>query len=134
MNCISSELIFSTVSSLTLLWGVVHFIPTKCFDQDSQEQVSSGAAPNKHIETFVEAEKKSEGLTLLTLGLLPIFVTQLCRQQGDICFIVGITCAIMSISIVADDEKEWYIDPWNVERLVLRKQTKVPYACYRRRR
>jgi len=124
---------FFAVSSLTLLWGIVHFIPTKSFDRETQQQAPTVSKRDKHIEKFFETEKKSEGLTLLTLGIMPILVNQLCRQQGDICNIVAITCAIMSISIVADDEKDWYIDPWNVERLVLRKQKVSSYASYRRR-
>ena len=83
-----NEILFYIGSAVIIIWGIAHLIPTRAivngFGDISED--------NKKIITM---ESIAEGLTLIFLGLLPLFITILVGTEGEAAQIVYLACGIM---------------------------------------
>jgi hypothetical protein len=75
-------------STIIILWGIAHLIPTKAIVKGFGEI----SADNKKI---LAMESIAEGLTLIFLGVLPLLVTNLADSQSREAVIVYLACGIM---------------------------------------
>ena len=83
-----NETLLYAGSSVIILWGTAHIIPTRAivngFGEISED--------NRKVLTM---ELIAEGLTLIFLGVLPLLVTVLVGIQDRTAGIVYLACAVM---------------------------------------
>jgi len=83
-----NETLLYVGSSVIILWGTAHIIPTRAivngFGEISED--------NRKVLTM---ELIAEGLTLIFLGVLPLLVTVLVGIQDRTAGIVYLACAVM---------------------------------------
>jgi len=75
-------------AGIIILWGIAHIIPTKAI-------VKGFGEISKDNKKVLAMEVIAEGLTLIFLGLLPIFITTLGDSQSTTAHIVYIAGAAM---------------------------------------
>ncbi len=85
-----NEVLLYTGSSLIVIWGVAHLIPTKAIVKG----FGSISEDNKRI---IAMESIAEGITLIFLGVLVLLVTIIGSYQNTVSRVVFWACAIMLI-------------------------------------
>ncbi len=85
-----NEVLLYTGSSLIVIWGVAHLIPTKAIVKG----FGSISEDNKRI---IAMESMAEGITLIFLGVLVLLVTVIGGYQNAVSRVVFWTCAIMLV-------------------------------------
>ncbi len=85
-----NEVLLYTGSSLIVIWGVAHLIPTKAIVKG----FGSISEDNKRI---IAMESIAEGITLIFLGVLVLLVTILGGYQNTVSTVVLWACAIILV-------------------------------------
>jgi len=86
----ANEILLYTGSSLIIIWGVAHLIPTKAI-------VKGFGSISEDDKRIIATESIAKGITLIFLGVVVLLVTILGGYQNTVSAVVLWACVIMLV-------------------------------------